>query len=138
MPVLDAIPPVRGRMGRPRHKPDSLFADRGYDIYRDQVRERAIVPSLARRGTRHGTGHLPLLVIERSFVVSRCKTGLGGKKSKRLPATHPSPHRRSQGGMVTSYTRAQYINRSGIIFFCLFRPMRQSRVGCSQTGQGRG
>ncbi len=68
MPVLDAIPPVRGRMGRPRHKPDSLFADRGYDIYRDQVRERAIVPSLARRGTRHGTGHLPLLVIERSFA----------------------------------------------------------------------
>ncbi|MFF6984604.1 IS5 family transposase [Streptomyces sp. NPDC008343] len=56
MPLLDAIPPVRGRVGRPRRKPDSLFADRGYDhdIYRDQVRERGIVPAIARRGTRHG------------------------------------------------------------------------------------
>ncbi|MFF7392483.1 transposase [Streptomyces scabiei] len=44
--------------GRPRRKPDSLFAGRGYDhdIYRDQVRERGIVPAIARRGTRHGTG----------------------------------------------------------------------------------
>jgi hypothetical protein len=46
LPLLDAIPPVRGRIGRPRRKPDSLFADRGYDheIYRDQVRARGIVP----------------------------------------------------------------------------------------------
>ncbi|QNS02166.1 IS5 family transposase [Streptomyces xanthii] len=58
LPLLDAIPPVRGRVGRPRRKPDSLFADRGYDhdIYRDQVRARGIVPAIARRGTLHGTG----------------------------------------------------------------------------------
>ena len=50
--------PVRGRDGRQRRKPDSLFADRGYDhdVYRDQVRARGIVPAIARRGTRHGTG----------------------------------------------------------------------------------
>jgi hypothetical protein len=35
LPLLDAIPSVRGRVGRPRRRPDSLFAD---------------------RGTRHGTG----------------------------------------------------------------------------------
>ncbi|BCK66657.1 hypothetical protein Srufu_006100 [Streptomyces libani subsp. rufus] len=58
LPLLDAIPPVRGRVGRPRRKPDSLFADRGYDhdMYRDQVRARGIVSAIARRGTRHGTG----------------------------------------------------------------------------------
>jgi len=58
LPLLDAIPPVRGRIGHPRRKSDSLFADRGYDhdIYRDQVRARGIVPAIVRRGTPHGTG----------------------------------------------------------------------------------
>ncbi|GAA3134708.1 hypothetical protein GCM10017687_58730 [Streptomyces echinatus] len=32
LPLLDAIPLVRGRIGRPRRRPDSLFADRGYDM----------------------------------------------------------------------------------------------------------
>lgn len=71
LPLLDAIPPVRGRVGRPRRKPDSLFADRGYDhdIYRDQVRARGIVPAIARRGTRHGTGlGTYRWVVERSFA----------------------------------------------------------------------
>ncbi len=69
--MLDAIPPVRGRVGRPRRKPDSLFADRGYDhdIYRDQVRARGIVPAIARRGTRHGTGlGTYRWVVERTFA----------------------------------------------------------------------
>jgi transposase len=69
--LLDAIPPVRGRVGPPRRKPDSLFADRGYDhdIYRDQVRARVIVPAIARRGTLHGTGlGTYRRVVERSFA----------------------------------------------------------------------
>ncbi len=71
LPLLDAIPPVRGRVGRPCREPDSLFADRSYDhdIYRDQVRERGIVPAIARRGTRHGTGlGTHRWVIERSVA----------------------------------------------------------------------
>ncbi|MFE0519388.1 IS5 family transposase [Streptomyces sp. NPDC058954] len=71
LPLLDAIPPVRGRVGRPRRKPDSLFADRGYDhdIYRDQVRAWGIVPAIARRGTLHGTGlGTYRWVVERSFA----------------------------------------------------------------------
>ncbi|WP_448323728.1 IS5 family transposase [Streptomyces sp. DSM 41493] len=71
LPLLDAIPPVRGRVGHPRRKPDSLFADRGYDhdIYRNCVRERGIVPAIARRGTRHGTGlGTYRWVVERSFA----------------------------------------------------------------------
>jgi len=71
IPLLDAVPPVRGRVGRPRRKRDSLFADRGYDhdIYRDQVRDRGIVPAIARRGTRHGTGlDTYRWVVERTFA----------------------------------------------------------------------
>lgn len=34
--VLDAIPPVRGRVGRPRRRPDKLHADKGYRSRRNQ------------------------------------------------------------------------------------------------------
>jgi len=41
LPLIQTIPPVRGRRGRPRRRPDTLYADRGYDHdkYRKQVRE---------------------------------------------------------------------------------------------------
>ncbi|MFJ8848748.1 IS5 family transposase [Streptomyces cyaneofuscatus] len=71
MPLLDAVPPVRGRPGRPRHKPQSVFADRGYDhdTYRDQVRARLILPVIARRGTAHGSGlGAYRWVVERTFA----------------------------------------------------------------------
>ncbi|MBB4782583.1 hypothetical protein BJY27_003544 [Streptomyces rapamycinicus] len=55
IPLLDTIPPVRGRVGHPRRRPDSLFADRGYDhdIYRDQVRARGIIPAPLGTPTLH-------------------------------------------------------------------------------------
>ena len=55
MPLLQAIPPVHGR---PRQRPDALYADRGYDHdkYRRQVRGKGITPVIARRGTEHGSG----------------------------------------------------------------------------------
>ncbi|WP_229837343.1 IS5 family transposase [Dactylosporangium sucinum] len=58
MPLIDAIPPVRGKRGRPRRRPDSLYADRAYDfdIYRDHVRDKGITPHFARRGVEHGSG----------------------------------------------------------------------------------
>ncbi|MFH9859873.1 IS5 family transposase [Streptomyces sp. NPDC017202] len=71
MPLLDAIPPIRGRIGHPRRKPDSLFADRGYnhDIYRDQVRARGIVPAIDHRNTAHSSGlGVYRWVVERTFA----------------------------------------------------------------------
>ena len=58
MPLIAAIPPVRGRRGRPRQRPDALYADRGYDHdkYRRQVRNKGIPPVIARRGTGHSSG----------------------------------------------------------------------------------
>jgi hypothetical protein len=42
MPLLDSIPRIRGLVGRPRHRPRRLFADRGYDYdkYRRLLRAR--------------------------------------------------------------------------------------------------
>lgn len=58
MPLIDAVPPVRGRVGRPRRRPDRLFADRAYDHdpYRRQLRDKGIRPVIARRGVGHGSG----------------------------------------------------------------------------------
>jgi DDE family transposase len=58
MPLLDAVPPVRGRIGRPRRRPETLLADRGYDHdkYRRLVGAKNIKPLIARRGTPHGSG----------------------------------------------------------------------------------
>jgi transposase len=64
MPLIEAVPPVRGRRGRPRRRPDTVFADRGYDHdkYRKQVQAVGITPVIARRGTgpRLRAGQIPL------------------------------------------------------------------------------
>jgi transposase len=58
LPLVDAIPPVRGRVGRPRRRPQRLIADRGYDHdkYRRLLWQRGIKPVIARRQTEHGSG----------------------------------------------------------------------------------
>jgi hypothetical protein len=56
--LLDAIPPVRGKRGRPKRRPDAVYADRAYDSepHREQLDARGITPHLARKGTEHGSG----------------------------------------------------------------------------------
>ncbi len=58
IPLLDAIPPIRGAVGKSRRRPRRLYADRGYDHdkYRRLVRARGITPLIARRGVEHGSG----------------------------------------------------------------------------------
>ncbi|WP_280908692.1 IS5 family transposase [Streptomyces sp. SAI-117] len=58
VPLLEAIPPIRGKRGRPRQRPKEIYADRGYDhdCYRRQVWAKGIKPVIARRGTDHGSG----------------------------------------------------------------------------------
>ncbi|MGW5064106.1 IS5 family transposase [Streptomyces sp. NPDC004096] len=69
MPLLDAIPHIRGVRGRPRHRPRRLFADRGYDKYRRLLRARGITPKIARKGTAHGSGlGKTRWVVERTFA----------------------------------------------------------------------
>ena len=58
LPLVDAIPPVRGKPGAPRRKPTYLLGDRGYDSnpHRSKLRERGILPMIARRREAHGSG----------------------------------------------------------------------------------
>jgi hypothetical protein len=58
LPVIEAIPPVAGKIGRPRRRPQSVYADRAYDSqrHRDQLRNLGIEPFLAKRNTEHGSG----------------------------------------------------------------------------------
>ena len=77
LPLLDAVPPVRGRLGRPRQRPDRLVADRGYDHdkYRRLLRARGIAHSIARRQTEHGSG-----VGRQRWVVERTISHLHNKR----------------------------------------------------------
>jgi transposase len=71
MPLLEAVPPIRGRRGRPRRRPRELYADRGYDHdkYRRLLRARGITPRIARRGVAHGSGlGRHRWVVERGFA----------------------------------------------------------------------
>ena len=57
IPLIDAIPPVRGKPGRPRRRPDSLDGDRDdSDPHRRSLRRRGIRLHRARRRTSHGSG----------------------------------------------------------------------------------
>jgi transposase len=58
VPLIDAVRPIKGRVGRPRKRPVAILGDRGYDHdkYRRLVRQRGICPIIARRGVAHGSG----------------------------------------------------------------------------------
>src|SRR5436189_459797 len=58
LPLVVNIPPVRGKPGHPRSRPDALYADRAYDsqLHRDLLCWLGIKPFIARRGTEHGSG----------------------------------------------------------------------------------
>jgi len=71
IPLVDAVPAVRGALGRPRRRPERVSADRGYDHdkYRRLLWQRGIKPVIARRQTEHGSGlGRYRWVVERTFA----------------------------------------------------------------------
>jgi transposase len=69
--LVDAIPLLQGERGRPRHRPDCVLGDRGYDAeaIRQGLRARHTRPLLAKRNTEHGS--VPgrwRWVVERTFA----------------------------------------------------------------------
>ena len=69
--MIRALSAVVGKVGRPRRRPERLYADRGYDSnpHRRALRGRGIKPKIARRKTEHGSGLGRFRwVIERSFA----------------------------------------------------------------------
>ena len=69
--LVDAIPPLQGGRGRPRCRPACVLGDRGYDAasIRSGLRTRHIVPLLAMRRTKNGSGlGRWRWVVERTFA----------------------------------------------------------------------
>ena len=65
------MPPVRGKVGRPRRRPDRVTGDRGYDYpsRRRELRKRGIKAEIARRNTDHGSSlGRYRWVVERTFA----------------------------------------------------------------------
>jgi transposase len=58
IPMLDALPPLHGRRGRPRQRPREIFGDRAYGSRANTVRcaLRNVIPSLAAQREPHGSG----------------------------------------------------------------------------------
>lgn len=58
LPLVDAIPNIGGKRGRPLRRPDALLGDAGYDSrrHRQELRNRLIKPMIRARGTGHGSG----------------------------------------------------------------------------------
>jgi len=56
--LVDAIPSLQGERGRPRHRPDCVLGDRGYDAeaIRQGLCAQNTIPLLAMRNTEHGSG----------------------------------------------------------------------------------
>ena len=56
--LVDAIPPVRGRRGRPKRRPKRLLAGRAYwsKIHHRELRNRRIQPKIAAPKSPHGSG----------------------------------------------------------------------------------
>ncbi len=50
--LVDALPPIAGKPGRPQRWPGKLHADKAYDIdrCRDHLNQRGITPRIARKG----------------------------------------------------------------------------------------
>ena len=71
LPLVDGVPPVRGNRGRPRRRPQRLYAGRAYDSreQRQALRACHIKPALARRGAGHGNGlGIHRWVVERTLA----------------------------------------------------------------------
>lgn len=58
IPLIDAIPPIGGKVGAPLTTPKQVMGDRGYDSnpHRMKLSGRGIATAIARRNTEHGSG----------------------------------------------------------------------------------
>jgi transposase len=110
IPLIDAIPPVRGRPGRPRRRPEVLLADRDYDhdVYRDQVRARGMTPLISRRKTRDDNT-AGRWVVEQTLACSTSSAASppdGNAVSTSTKASSPWPTPSSAGADSTATTQS--------------------------------
>ncbi|MGQ4718887.1 transposase [Streptomyces anulatus] len=84
--LVDGIPPVAGRPGRPRRRPEALLGGKGYDsnAHRDELRRRQILPVISRKGSPNikGIGKLRY-VVEQAFALLHHFKRLAGRRERR-------------------------------------------------------
>ncbi|WP_442813583.1 transposase [Streptomyces sp. NBC_01244] len=96
--LVDGIPPVAGRPGRPRRRPDALLGDKGYDSNpnRDELRKRRILPVISRKGAPNikgmGKRKAPTAVRSGPSSFRGCRFGSGH------PIRHCHQHRSGAAG----------------------------------------
>ncbi|MER5222857.1 IS5 family transposase [Streptomyces flaveus] len=70
--LVDGIPPVAGRPGRPRRRPESVLGDKAYDskAVRRELQRRRILPVISRKSAPNiqGLGKLRY-VVEQTFAL---------------------------------------------------------------------
>lgn len=68
--TLEAIPSVAGRAGRPRRRPDVVFADKGYNVeaVREGIAALGIDPRIPRRADRSTPIGRKRWIVERTFA----------------------------------------------------------------------
>lgn len=96
--LVDGIPPIAGRPGRPRRRPESVLGDKAYDskAVRLELRRRRILPVISRKGAPNikGLGKLRY-VVEQTFALlvqtPRRPLGAPPRTSRRLPLLGQRP-----------------------------------------------
>ncbi|MGW0970245.1 transposase [Streptomyces sp. NPDC002516] len=115
--LVDGIPSVAGRPGRPRGRPEALLGDKGYDsnANRDELHKRRILTVISRKGPR--TSRAWASSATSSSRPSPCSTtskearyaGSGSPRTRRLrrdletpnaSPTPPRPCRKHRGGLT--------------------------------------
>ncbi|MFC7264679.1 transposase [Streptomyces lutosisoli] len=85
--LVDGIPPVTGRPGRPRRRPECLLGDMAYDskAVRGELRRRRIMPVISRKGAPNIKGLSKLrYVVEQAFAVLQQFKRLAVRWERRL------------------------------------------------------
>lgn len=85
LPLLDAIPPIRGLRGHPLQRPRIVYADRGYDSKRHprSLRDRDIEPLIVTRRAGRGSDFGKY-----RCVVERANAWLGHVRRLRIRFAH--------------------------------------------------
>ncbi|WP_413251877.1 transposase [Streptomyces spectabilis] len=104
--LVDGIPPVAGRPGRPRRHPEALLGDQDYDSHanRDEPRKRRILPVISRKGAPNIQGRgKPRNVVEQTFALLHHSKRLAVRweRHTELHDAFVSPACRGRAGFVT-------------------------------------
>ena len=114
--LVDAIPPIRGKRGRPLRRPKKIHADKAYDSRKNRLvcRKRNITPRIARRGkdssSRLGKHRW---VVERTF----CLAPFQQAPHHSLRATRRYPPRPPQTRLP--HDRLQHLGPEGVLLGAL-------------------